>query len=380
MNQLIHTINQRAQQCTCENHEKINMVCYVQEDAIRELPAFLQEKRCKNLMLVADENTWEAAGTIVSHLLDEAEISYSICIISPNSQGDVIADEQTIVEILLQVQNDTDMIAAVGSGTIHDLVRFVCSKVKSGFISIPTAASVDGFTSAGAPIIIKGEKKTIQTISPQAVFADLNILTKAPKKLTAAGFGDMVGKSTSLADWLFSRDIGNEPFCPLAYELTEQALKVCVDEVHEISNETTGGIKTLFESLLISGFAMLIVGHSRPASGAEHHLSHYWEMEFIKENRRQLLHGAKVAVATIIIARLYKDLKQLQEKPNTQAFDHIAEPDELIEILSKVGSPTKPSDLGIDDNLVAESLRNAHELRDRYTGLKWFNEQRILNA
>lgn len=93
---------------------------------------------------------------------------------------------------------------AVGSGTIHDIVRFAAFQRDLPFISYPTAPSVDGFTSARAPLILYGTKTTIQTKAPSALFADLDLLKAAPQSMVAAGFGDMLGKITSLADWEIS--------------------------------------------------------------------------------------------------------------------------------------------------------------------------------
>lgn len=198
------------------------------------------------------------------------------------------------------------MFSAVGSGTIHDIVRFVSFKMDIPIIAVPTAASVDGFTSKGAPLIFRGFKNTIQTASPLAVFADINIIKKAPQELTAAGFGDIIGKYTPLLDWKISNLIANEPYNELAAHLTKNSLVACVNHVEEIAAHSELGIKILMQSLIESGLVMLALDFSRPASGSEHHLSHYWEMELLKNDQKQLLHGAKVGVAATIIIDLYE--------------------------------------------------------------------------
>lgn len=48
------------------------------------------------------------------------------------------------------MEEDIDMILAVGTGTIHDISRYMAFQYKIPFISVPTAASVDGFTSTVA--------------------------------------------------------------------------------------------------------------------------------------------------------------------------------------------------------------------------------------
>lgn len=97
-------------------------------------------------------------------------------LVKPNKNGDVLADEVSLVDLFLSLKEDTDLLVAVGSGTIHDLVRFISGKSGKPFVSIPTAPSVDGFTSLGAPIVVRGEKKTYQLVAPMALFADTAVL------------------------------------------------------------------------------------------------------------------------------------------------------------------------------------------------------------
>lgn len=374
MNDRIREINEKAEQCPCGiRHARIAMFCSIGQGAIRELPDYLRQVQSRRALIVCDNNTWNAAGRAVSEVLKQASLPHEVCKITPDAVGDVIADERSMVEIMLETTPETDCIIAAGSGTIHDLVRFVCSKLNRRFISVPSAASVDGFTSAGAPLIIRGTKKTIQTVSPDAMFADTDVLVQAPKQLTAAGFGDMLGKYTSLADWKFSRETADEPFCPLVYELTQEALDACAEAAGEIARGTEAGIRTLFEALTISGFAMLLADHSRSASGAEHHLSHYWEMDGLQKGKKQLLHGAKVGVAAIIIAGLYRGLAAAEDCPYRAAFRDIPQPKRLAALLDAVGAPTTPEQLGIEKSLVERSLREAFRLRDRSTGLRWIN-------
>src|SRR5699024_4971368 len=59
--------------------------------------------------------------------------------------------------------------------------------------------------------------------------------------------------------------------------------------------------------LLLSGLAMQMMGNSRPASGAEHHFSHLWEMEVINPHV-DALHGEKVGVGLVLALAYYHRL------------------------------------------------------------------------
>ncbi|WP_353625665.1 sn-glycerol-1-phosphate dehydrogenase [Bacillus sp. JCM 19041] len=301
----------------------------------------------------------------------------------PNKNGDVIADEASLVDVLLKVEPSTQLIVAVGSGTIHDIVRFVSGKTGKSFVSIPTAPSVDGFTSLGAPIVLRGEKKTYQLVAPIALFADTSVLKLAPSALIAAGFGDMVGKYTSLLDWRIGSIVKGEPYSSLVANLTEEALFSCVDVVDEIGAKTEEGVQVLMEGLLLSGLAMALFGYSHSASGAEHHLSHYWEMKALETGEKQLLHGAKVGLSTLLINRLYKEeimpvIDELMSEKQAQQVRSLIEalPDAawVQELLETVGWSEEL--VPIAPELVDQSLLHAHLLRERYTLLRLYNDKK----
>jgi len=373
-----------------EMRESIGMDAIVIEAGALQKAAAYIATSFSSIMIVVDHNTYQVAGKQLEKLLAEQQVEKVITIfITSNSIGDVVADEQSLIELTLAAkQFQPDVFIAVGSGTLHDITRMVGYTLNLPFISVPTAPSVDGFNSKGAPIIIRGEKKTIVSIGPDAVFADLDILKSAPRELIAAGFGDILGKFTSLFDWKFGQLTNQEPFMEQAYTITKQALDKCVEAAELIERGDQKGIAYLMSGLIESGIAMLIFGKSHPASGAEHHVSHYWEMDFIKHGRKQLLHGAKVGVSCTLIAELYHRLSaedfglqagvrdsvrenwvQIQEH-----IEQIPSADELRSMLAKVGGPVTIAKLGISDELAENALRNAHLVRpERYTLLHAYN-------
>jgi glycerol-1-phosphate dehydrogenase [NAD(P)+] len=391
-----------AQKCSCGNHHNHIPIetILVGHHVLEELVSYIEKKEFKQPVIIADKNTFHAAAEKLSRQLMDVNINFSRSLIKPDENNDVVADEISLVQALLEIPDETDVIVAVGAGTIHDIARFCSAKTGVPFISVPTAPSVDGFTSMGAPLIVRGVKTTFQMTAPIAVFADIGILKASPRKMIAAGFGDMLAKYTSLADWKFDHLLKAEPYCPLVARITKDALDSCFEKAEKIAQGDEEGIRILIEALIKSGLAMLIFGQSHPASGGEHHLSHYWEMEFLKRKLPAVLHGGKVGVSTSLLAEVYKGtflpfisdptqllsvkdkdlVKRLEE--NLQEiiaiYQEIPDSAQLQALLEKIGGEILPSELGVDQELVEASLRNAHLLRNRYTALKFINENQIL--
>ncbi|WP_240941922.1 sn-glycerol-1-phosphate dehydrogenase [Paenibacillus sp. HB172176] len=361
----------------------------IDKGVLSEVAPYLTDHSCHSTIIVADSRTYEAAGLRLEKELKAAGIRNATVLINPNSLGDVVADEASIVQLLLAIQESgAELVIAAGSGTLHDISRYAAYTAGIPFLSVPTAPSVDGFTSKGAPILIRGEKITIQAIGPEAIFADLDVLMKAPSALVAAGFGDMLGKFTSLFDWRFGVLTADEPFSKLAEDMTFEALMSCVNAAEEIGRRSEEGIRILTEALIASGIAMLLFGSSHPASGGEHHLSHYWEMDDIRCGRRQHLHGAKVGAACALISKLYhlageqspeqlrlSDTICAQWDSIRQAIQSIPRTEQLQEWLQVVGGAGTPDELGFEAEMVERSLKEAHLIRmSRHTLLRALNE------
>lgn len=302
----------------------------IEAGALAALPSYAAERGYRQLLVVCDRRTEEKAGRELAERCREAGVEAPICLLEDDHNGELAADERAIVQLMLQLNESVQALVAVGSGTIHDIVRFVAHRAGRAFLSVPTAPSVDGFASVGAPLVIGGFKQTVACCAPEAIFADLALLAQAPRPMIAAGFGDMLGKYTSLADWSLGACLLGEEKCELAALMTFRALELCISHTGEIARGTEAGLRRLMEGLLLSGISMLIAGHSRPASGGEHHLSHYWEMKYLQQGRPALLHGAKVGAATVTMSRLYAGIAQIDaEEAQALVLRRLAEPGRL---------------------------------------------------
>ena len=208
--------------------------------------------------------------------------------------GDELADYMT--------KKGLSFAVAVGSGSVTDLTRYSCHLMNVPFISFPTAASVDGFVSSVAAMTIGGRKTTLPSTPPIALFADPETFMTAPKRLTASGVCDILGKYISIFDWQVAHYLLGEKLNDAIIDLERRA----VDKVLSLDPESDSFTEAVMEGLVMTGMAIQYHGSSRPASGAEHHLSHLWEMRLIN-GEIDALHGEQVGVSTLIVLNRYKN-------------------------------------------------------------------------
>ncbi|NLO82737.1 MAG: sn-glycerol-1-phosphate dehydrogenase [Clostridiales bacterium] len=294
--------------CQCGRKHSIPLkTVIIQKNAAAQIPDLLaRESLGKKGLMVCDQNTWPLAGNNIEGILVSKGYSIKVCTL----HGDpfVNPDERTVVRILLEFDPSMDFLIAVGSGTINDLVRFISFKTGKPYIVFATAPSMDGYASTVSPLLINGFKRTYAATHPLAIIADTDVLCSAPEDMILAGVGDILGKLTSLADWQLGVAVTGESFCDTALAMVNSSVQHVISCLAEIRDKKPEGIKALAEALIISGIAMMLVGNSRPASGSEHHISHFLEMKYLMDGRQPLLHGTKVGMATLYTVGLYNEM------------------------------------------------------------------------
>lgn len=289
--------------CGCGKEHKIMVKdIIIESEAIKKLSMIMEKEGFKNITIICDENTYAAAGEEIKEIIPKGKF---INLKSENLHANEIA-VQNVYECL-SVEND--VLIALGSGTIHDITRYVAYNKDIPFISVPTAASVDGFVSTVAAMTWRGYKKTFTAVSPIYVVADTDIFKEAPYRLTASGVSDLIGKYTALVDWKISSIVIGEYICNKVCNMEIDAVNKLCECVDDLVLGKSEAYEQLMYALILSGLAMQIIGNSRPASGAEHHMSHLWEMEVINKHL-DAYHGEKVSVGLILVMEEYRKIKK----------------------------------------------------------------------
>lgn len=282
-------------ECTCGRVHKVPHIDIVlEEDSFKHLDQFFDDAT-----YLVDENT--------SKLIDTAFLKT----IELEGRPRVLATMENIKTVASQLETST--IVSIGSGSLTDIAKYAARLTGKNFSCCPTAPSVDGYTSSVAAILIDGEKTTVQGVVPKRIVIDPNVLIRAPHDLLRAGIGDIAAKVTARLDWMLSNILIGEPVCEFTWEHLEEPLEVVLNESEKILSRDKNSVLELMKILLISGLNITVVGNSRPASGAEHLISHTLEMFHENRNEVPMFHGLSVAMGTYIVLKayevLFKDLR-----------------------------------------------------------------------
>ncbi len=302
--------------------EKETEEIIVSHGAIEQLGALIKQfsPQCKSASIIADSFTAKFAMEKVIDSLEANSIEVNAPLIF-NSPPIVQPNEYSIDEARQYLRKKPlSFVLCIGSGTLNDIVKVAAFDLNRRYICVATAASVDGYTSFGASVTYNGFKHTEQCMAPIAIIADIDILTNAPYSLTSAGWGDLVAKIPSGADWLLANVVEKEPIDDKIWNLVEEDLVGKALHVHLIKERDQKAIGEQFAHLARTGIAMQLSRSSRPASGAEHLISHIWEMDHLCYDGVPLLHGHKVFLGTLISTALYEYLFSLPSIQRSQPF------------------------------------------------------------
>ena len=418
--------------CACgRTHYASLQYVSVERGAIGNLPGILKRLDKTHPYLICDSVTRAIAGDACMQFLETAGIP---AVLHEITHTDF--DEATLGELLIHKPADMDIAVAVGTGAINDMTRYFSYQLGLPFMTVATAAPMDGFASSIAAIQVNHLKTTFEAQTPLAIIGDTDILKGAPYKMIAAGLGDLLGKSTCLCDWKLAHIITGEHICPSTVELVENCVGHVLEVAPRAKDRDPEVLGKIMEGLVLSGVAMSLYGNSRPASGCEHHMSHYWETIFAQRGQRPVPHGTQVGVGTVLILKAVEELLtrkvdfdaarraaaaydpaawrgemeraygpaapgivELEETAQKNAPDNrlrridameqnwdaitallraLPSSAYIAELLEGLGSPSQPGEIGVDPALLRDTFLYCKEIRARYTILQMLWDLQLL--
>jgi glycerol-1-phosphate dehydrogenase [NAD(P)+] len=402
----------------------------IAEDALPRLAARAASERWSGALLVMDPNTRQAAGADVARELSQAAVDVHELVFE--QREGLLAGRDEVKRVRERIADGRALIA-VGSGVITDIVRYAAHQAECEFLSVPTAASMDGYASSVAALQLDGVKVTYPARPPRAIYADPRVAAAAPPELTRAGIGDLLAKASARTDWLAAHLLYGERFDPQVAQRLQGPVSVATSSVPELLAGDQEAIEALLKGLVESGIAMAIFGSSRPASGCEHHASHFWDLLAAHGRRPHAPHGLQTGYATHFAIRLQRfafaggvgslvrpsapadpladaDARDWLGEPSAEIVQAVAEKQRFVKeraagwpadppgweavrariapalsqspeierALALAGIPAEPGYLDVDERTLRATFRHATRLRARYTTVDFLEGQRAL--
>ncbi|MEM0259810.1 MAG: NAD(P)-dependent glycerol-1-phosphate dehydrogenase [Sulfolobales archaeon] len=323
-------------------------------DGVRkDLPKHLIELGVSGeLIIITGSSSTVSMGREISEILEEAGYETYEYI----SREASIDSVNSLMEEISRDKLEAKGVLGVGGGKAIDTAKYLAWKLGLPFISIPTSPSHDGITSPFASLRGLQVVVSIKATTPLMILADIELISKAPRRFLLAGVGDLIGKFTAVLDWRLAHNLLGEYYAEYAASLAIHSARHVISSWEKIVYGSKEGFRVVMEGLISSGVAMCIAGSTRPASGSEHLFSHALD----KIAGYPALHGEQVAVGTIMMSYLHnRNWRKIKR------------------FLERIGAPTTARELGVSDEKVIEALTIAHKIRpDRYTilgrdGLSW---------
>lgn len=361
--------------CSCGRRHRVPIAHIATgAGALQALPGIVAPFAGKNALLMGDSHTFPLAGERVQAVLAEAGLNVRTHLFSRREH--YVTDEAAIGELLVALPQDTDLIVAVGSGTMNDVARVVSVRCRLPYLIVGTAPSMDGYASSTSAVICGDEKVSVPLGSPWGIVIDTDLLVTAPAEMLSAGIGDVLGKHVAMADWRLAAREGREHFCGELSNLIEVACRRCQENYRGVLARDPAAVGDMADTLVMAGAAISMFGTSRPCAGSEHQLAHAWEVEAVRRGGQSPLHGNFVGLGTIAALLLYQEAGA--------AFDfsdlHYALPDPaaIEAILQAAGGWALRERLGIDREVFYAAFEHSARFHPRYTLLTFLYEKGCL--
>ena len=171
----------RTFECACGKvHGSTVRRITVGRGAMEAVPETVKALGGKRVFLVADENTFEAAGWRVCAELSSHGIECAAHLLGTEPGFErPEPTERTLGNLIMSFPRGYDCIVGVGGGVVNDLCKLSATPGNLPYVYVPSCPSMDGYTSDSASVIYAGVKSSVACKCPDAVLADTEIISKA---------------------------------------------------------------------------------------------------------------------------------------------------------------------------------------------------------
>ena len=287
----------------------------IEEGALNNIGKYLKDSDINKVVIFFGNGLIEMFGNTVMDSLKEADID----VLDYRELDSVCLED--ITSLAFNLPSKTQAVIGLGGGKVIDAAKYSGFLRKLPFISVPTSASSDGFSSSSASLIIDKRRHSVPARIAYGIIVDTSVIQSAPERFLYSGIGDMISKITALYDWQFEEDAGVTEVNDFAMMVAKKAVTSFIHTSFSSIKEEVF-LKELLDSLAMSGIANEIAGSSAPTSGSEHLISHALDKLTATPN----LHGVQVGIATYLMSLVQDNCSDIVRNflTDTGFFDYVS--------------------------------------------------------
>ncbi len=186
--------------------------------------------------------------------------------------------EAAYKRLVKQCDGMGDIIYAVGGGVSVDAAKYIARELELPLICVPTALSVDAFFTWASSVRDAGSVRYLETVPPEIVLLDLDVIARAPSYVRAAGIIDVLSIATAAFDWEMAEQKGRNPagqhYDAGIAAIARSVLAMALDCAEAAGQGDPDGLRSLVNALAMEVQLCNLIGHSRPEEGSEHHFAY----------------------------------------------------------------------------------------------------------
>ena len=184
--------------CRCGKiHKSASCECISGKGALDKIADCVKKYGAKKAFVFGDVNTYPLAGDKICKKLSDCEIDSSVYVFP---QKHTEPDEWAVGTLVMHFDYECDIIISIGSGVMNDLGKVLSKAVSRPYIIVASAPSMDGYASATSSMSRGGVKVSLDTLCPDVIIGDTDILKTAPVHMIKSGLGDMIAKYTAICE------------------------------------------------------------------------------------------------------------------------------------------------------------------------------------
>ena len=212
-----------------------------------------------------------------------------------------------------------EVVYGIGGGVAIDTAKYIANTKNVELISIPTILSNDAFLVAETAVRKNGIVTYIRTKKADIVYADLDVISNAPKRMNVCGCSDILSIYTASFDWRYSNQCcmatKNEQFDEVVYQIAREVMNGVELSKSDIRRCGKSGLKKILDLLCLETQLNNNYGNARPEEGSEHFFTYAIE----KIHTITFLHGEMVALGILLMSHF----QQQDTRHMKSLMDHI---------------------------------------------------------